>query len=97
MPDTAIQTALIRQGERPQLVLDAWQLRSLHAYRTLELFYRDAASSVGDGRYIELARASMGSWQRRNGLRCHSDTMRMRMDTSAMRSIRLLQALELFI
>ena len=52
----AIQTALIRQGRRPQLVLDAWQLRSLHAYRTLELFYRDAASSVGDGRYIELAR-----------------------------------------
>ena len=82
----AIQTALIRQGRRPQLVLDAWQLRSLHAYRTLELFYRDAASSVGDGRYIELAR-SMASWQQRDGLRFHSDTMQMRMDTSAMRSI----------
>lgn len=52
----ALQTQLIRQGRRPQLVMDAWQLRSLHAYRTLELFYRDAASSVGEGRYIELAR-----------------------------------------
>jgi hypothetical protein len=53
---SSVQTALIRKGRRPQLVIDSWQLRQLHAFRTLELFFRDAASSVGDGRYIELAR-----------------------------------------
>ena len=51
-----VQRKLIRNGRRPQLVIDSWQLRDLHAYRTLELFFRDAAASVGDGRYVELAR-----------------------------------------
>lgn len=46
---------LIQKGNRPQLVVDDWQLRDLHRYLTLEIIFRDFSQSVGDGRYRELA------------------------------------------
>lgn len=46
---------LIQKGNRPQLIVDDWQLREVHRALTLEIIFTDFASSVGDGRYKELA------------------------------------------
>lgn len=46
---------LIQKGNRPQLIIDDWQLRPVHRSLTLELIFTDFALSVGDGRYKELA------------------------------------------
>lgn len=45
---------LIQKGNRPQLIFDGWGLRALHQYLTLEILFRDFATSVGDGRYAKL-------------------------------------------
>ena len=50
-----IQRRLIARGSRPALVIDSWALRDLHAFASLELIWRDFASSLGDDRYRELA------------------------------------------
>ncbi len=50
-----LQKWLIQKGNRPQLIVDDWQLRDVHRYLALENVFRDFASSVGDGRYRELA------------------------------------------
>jgi hypothetical protein len=50
-----IEKALIRRGRRPELVLDGWELTGAHAYKTLEIFFRDSAQSVGDERWKELS------------------------------------------
>lgn len=46
---------LIKQGRRPELILDSYALIDLHVYKSLELIFRDAITFVGDGRYNELA------------------------------------------
>lgn len=46
---------LINKGNRPQLILDDWKLRSVHRSLTLYNICKDFASSVGDGRWHELA------------------------------------------
>jgi len=49
-----LQKRLIRDGRRPELVLDNWELADAHAFKTLEIFFRDSAQSVGDERWKEL-------------------------------------------
>lgn len=46
---------LIQKGNRPQLIVDDWQLRETHQSLTLALIFTDFALSVGDGRYKDLA------------------------------------------
>ena len=46
---------LISKGSRPWLIIDDWKLRETHRNLTLEAIFNDFASSVGDGRYRELA------------------------------------------
>ncbi len=46
---------LVQKGNRPQLIIDDWALRDVHRFLSLETIFRDFASSVGDGRYRELA------------------------------------------
>lgn len=46
---------LIQKGNRPHLVLDDWQLRDVHRYISLHIIASDWATSVGDGRWRELA------------------------------------------
>lgn len=46
---------LIKKGNRPQLILDDWMLRDVHRYLALYIIASDFASSVGDGRWRELA------------------------------------------
>lgn len=46
---------LIKQGRRPELVLDSYALIDMHVYKSLELIFRDAITFVGDGRYNELS------------------------------------------
>jgi hypothetical protein len=36
-------------------VLDGWQLADVHAFKTLEIFFRDSAQAVGDERWKELS------------------------------------------
>jgi hypothetical protein len=50
-----IERQLIRAGRRPELVLDGWQLADVHAFKTLEIFFRDSAQAVGDERWKELS------------------------------------------
>ena len=50
-----IQRKMIAKGNRPALVMDPWALRDLHVFASLELIWRDFASSLGDDRYRELA------------------------------------------
>ncbi len=50
-----IQRALLRRGRRPWLIFDAWELTDAHIECTLHLIMLDFASSLGDGRYKELA------------------------------------------
>lgn len=52
---TWLEKRLITQGRRPELVMDAWQLREVHIFRTLELIFRDSDQEIGDGRYARLA------------------------------------------
>ena len=46
---------LIAKGRMPYLILDPWSLREIHLETTLGLIFRDFASSMGEGRYLELA------------------------------------------
>jgi len=46
---------LIQQGNRPALIFDSWGLRDVHIYLSLEIIFRDFATSVGDGRYSKLS------------------------------------------
>lgn len=53
---TLLEKELIRAGRRPQLVIDAWALRDIHRYWTLELIFRDFSTSMQEGsQYRELA------------------------------------------
>ena len=46
---------LVGKGRFPYLILDPWSLREIHMEITLSLIFRDFASSVGEGRYLDLA------------------------------------------
>lgn len=46
---------LIAAGRFPYLILDPWSLREIHLETTLALIFRDFASSLGQGQYLELA------------------------------------------
>ena len=46
---------LVGRGRFPYLILDAWSLREIHLETTLSLIFRDFASSIGEGRYLDLA------------------------------------------
>jgi hypothetical protein len=50
-----IERGLLKRGRRPQLIMDSWALLDLHRFQTLQLIFMDAASSVSDGRYRQLA------------------------------------------
>lgn len=53
---TLLEKELIRAGRRPQLVIDAWALRDIHRYWTLELIFRDFSTSMQEGtQYRDLA------------------------------------------
>lgn len=53
--DAIMRRELVRRGNRPDLVVDAWALFEAHRAKALEIVFRDDAQSVGDGRYLELA------------------------------------------
>ena len=60
-----IERKLIALGSRPQLVLNAWVLKDVHVWTTLAILFADFASSVGGGRYLELAdhyRGRVADW-----------------------------------
>tara|TARA_Y100001963_G_scaffold22945_1_gene30213 strand:+ start:120 stop:887 length:768 start_codon:yes stop_codon:yes gene_type:complete len=46
---------LVGRGRFPYLILDPWSLREIHLETTLSLIFRDFASSIGEGRYLDLA------------------------------------------
>jgi hypothetical protein len=46
---------LIKQGRRPELILDSYAIIDMHIFKSLELIFRDAITFVGDGRYNDLA------------------------------------------
>jgi len=46
---------LVGRGRFPYLILDPWSLREIHMETALALIFRDFASSVGEGRYLDLA------------------------------------------
>ena len=46
---------LVGKGRFPYLILDPWSLREIHLETTFSLIFRDFASSVGEGRYLDLA------------------------------------------
>jgi len=46
---------LVGKGRFPYLILDPWSLRTIHLETALSLIFRDFASSVGEGRYLDLA------------------------------------------
>jgi len=46
---------LIQKGNRPQLIMDDWMLRDVHRSLALHIIFRDFATSVGDGRYSQMA------------------------------------------
>lgn len=50
-----VQRMLIKRGNRPALIIDAWAFTDLLTFETLAPIYRDFASSLGDSRYTELA------------------------------------------
>jgi hypothetical protein len=50
-----IERELIKRGRRPHLILDPWALFDAHRHLVLHLIFKDAKSSIGDGRYSELA------------------------------------------
>ena len=53
--DVLVRRDLIKRGNRPELVFDAWALADAHRYKALELIFRADAHSVGDGRYRDLS------------------------------------------
>ena len=53
--DTIVRRDLIKRGNRPELVVDAWALADAHRYKALEMLFRDDGHSVGDGRYQDLS------------------------------------------
>ncbi len=50
-----IERDLLKGGKRPWLIFDAWALTDAHLALALSMFYRDHASSIGGGRYKDLA------------------------------------------
>ena len=46
---------LVGRGRFPYLILDPWSLREIHLETTLSIIFRDFASSIGEGRYLDLA------------------------------------------
>ncbi len=50
-----IERDLLKGGKRPWLIFDSWALTDAHLSLTLAMFYRDAASSIGGGRYKDLS------------------------------------------
>ena len=46
---------LVGRGRFPYLILDPFSLREIHLETALSLIFRDFASSVGEGRYLDLA------------------------------------------
>ena len=51
-----VQGRLIQKGNRPQLILNEWQLAECHRARTLEIIFNDFAASINaNQRYRELA------------------------------------------
>jgi len=50
-----VQRKLLQTGKRPWLIFDPWQLTEVHAFKALALIFEDLHSSIGDGRYKELA------------------------------------------
>lgn len=50
-----IQRRLISKGRRPWLIFDAWAHHDAEVALTLSYVFRDAAASVGDERYSQLA------------------------------------------
>lgn len=58
-----IERHLIKKGRRPELIFDNWALYDAHRALTLHLIFRDYASSIGDGRYTELAAEYLEEWK----------------------------------
>jgi len=54
---------LIQKGNRPQLILDDWMLRDVHRYLALFTIAADFASSLGDGRWRDLAHGNQQTGQ----------------------------------
>ena len=50
-----VQKHLINNGRRPDLIIDAWELRELEIFKTLEMVFRDSSQEIGDARYTDLA------------------------------------------
>ena len=50
-----IQRRLLKQGRMPWLILSPYVLTDALALKSLELIFRDAHTSAGDGKYLELA------------------------------------------
>jgi len=61
---------LVARGKFPYLVLDPWSLREYTLETTLALVFADFGSSVGEGRYVELAemhkRTAAAAWRNLN-------------------------------
>jgi len=61
---------LVARGRFPYLVLDPWSLREYTLETTLALVFADFGSSVGEGRYVELAemhkRTAAAAWRNLN-------------------------------
>ena len=49
-----VERELLRRARRPQLIMDSWALLDVHRYLTLRNIFRDAVTSMGDGRYRTL-------------------------------------------
>ena len=60
---------LVSRGRFPYLILDPWSLREIHLETCLGLIFQDFGSSVGEGRYIDLAeghkKTAAAAWRNR--------------------------------
>lgn len=50
-----IERKLLQRGRRAELVFDAWALRDAHLFQALHLIFKAFSSSLGAGKYQELA------------------------------------------
>lgn len=50
-----INNRIVSKGRRPYLVMTPWSLKEVHENLTLQCIFRDAETSVGDGRYRKLS------------------------------------------
>lgn len=50
-----IERELIKSGRRPDMIFDSWAFFDAHRHLVCHLIFKDAKSSIGDGRYAELA------------------------------------------